>query len=96
MHIPTRFALILPLLGLAACDELAVADNPAALAELRGEKSCVAAVKSESGAATVAINTTLPIVEINRFIVDTDTAGQWTCVTNDAGQAIEIVQRRTG
>lgn len=96
MHNLTRFALILPFVWLTACDELAVADDPAALADLRGQKSCVAAVKNETGAPNVAINTTLPIVEINRFIVDTDTAGRWTCVTNNAGQATEIVQRQTG
>ena len=41
-----RPALCLPLLALAACDEIAVADDPAALADLRGQKSCLAAVRS--------------------------------------------------
>lgn len=46
-----RPALCLTLLGLAACDEIAVADDPAALAELRGQKSCVSAVAQQTGAA---------------------------------------------
>ena len=57
-----RPALCLTLLGLAACDEIAVADDPAALAELRGQKSCVSAVAQQTGASGVAINTTRPIV----------------------------------
>ena len=64
MQIFLRPALCLTLLGLAACDEIAVADNPAALAELRGQKSCAAAVTQQTGAAGVAVNTTRPVVEI--------------------------------
>lgn len=96
MHILTRTAFGLSLLGLAACDELAVANDPVALADLRGQKSCLAAVTSETGASGVAVNTTLPVVELNRFIIDVPNAASWTCVTDEAGKATEIVQRQNG
>lgn len=96
MHILTRSVLGFSLLGLVACDELAVANDPVALAELRGQKSCVAAVAGETGAANVAINTTIPVIELNRFIVDVPGAKMWTCVTDESGKAIEIVERQNG
>ena len=90
----TRFALMLPLFGLAACDELAVMNDPVALAELRGSKNCIAAVENETGVSGATINTTLPVVEVNTYIVDVPNAPYWTCVTDDAGQAQTITQRR--
>jgi len=89
-------ALAFCLLGVAACDEIAVAGDPVALADLRGQKSCVAAVAKETGARGVAINATLPVVELNRFIVDVPNAPMWTCVTDANGKALEIVERQTG
>lgn len=91
-----RPALVVSVLGLAACDELAVANDPVALADLRGQKSCIAAVTGETGASGVAINTTIPVIELNRFIVDVPNAASWTCVTDANGKATEIVQRRNG
>ena len=91
-----RPLLVLSLLGLAACDELAVANDPVALADLRGQKSCIAAVSAETGAAGVAVNTTIPVVELNRYIIDVPNAAPWTCVTDAEGNATEIVERRTG
>ena len=88
--------LVLSLLGLAACDELAVANDPVALADLRGQKSCIAAVSAETGAAGVAVNTPIPVVELNRYIIDVPNAAPWTCVTDAEGNATEIVERRTG
>ena len=96
MKLLVRPALLLSVLGLTACDEIAVANDPAALADVRGQKSCVSAVARETGAAGVAINTTLPVVETNRFIVDVPPDSRWTCVTDDNGTAIEIVRRQNG
>lgn len=92
----TRTALALALFGLAACDEIAVANDPVALADVRGQKSCVAAVSKQTGVAGAQVNTTLPVVELNRFIIDVPGGGQWTCVTDEGGKAIEIVERQTG
>ena len=96
MHILSRSLLGFSLLGLAACDELALANDPVALAELRGQKSCVAAVTSGTGASGVAVNTTLPVIELNRFIIDVPNAAPWTCVTDETGKATQIVERQTG
>ncbi|KIN61195.1 hypothetical protein Z945_2183 [Sulfitobacter noctilucae] len=98
MNHTLRAALAFSVLALAACDELALANDPVALADLRGQKSCIAAVAGETGASGVAINTTIPVVELNRFIVDVPGAkpSRWTCVTDANGKATEIVQRRNG
>ena len=91
-----RPLLILPVLAIAACDEIAVASDPVALADVRGQKSCVRAVAKETGVSGVTVNTALPVVELNRFLVDVPGGGTWTCITDDSGKAIEIVERATG
>jgi hypothetical protein len=91
-----RATLIVSVLGLAACDEAAVINDPVARAELRATKSCVAAVENETGASGVAINTTIPIIELNQYIVNVPNAPYWTCLTNDEGQAQTIVQNQRG
>ncbi|MDF1727245.1 MAG: hypothetical protein P1U53_05780 [Sulfitobacter sp.] len=87
-----RTALVLPFLALAACDEIAVADDPAALAQLRGTKSCVAAVKRQTGASAVTPNTTLPVVEVNQYVIDVAAAPSWTCYTDDNNNAAQLVE----
>ncbi|MEO0389674.1 MAG: hypothetical protein AAF218_01910 [Pseudomonadota bacterium] len=82
------------LLGLAACEEIAVADDPDALADLRGTRSCVRAVAAETGVSGVTINTTLPVIEVNQYIIDVPGQVSWVCYTNDQNQAIELVRLR--
>lgn len=91
-----RPALFLSILGLAACDEIAVANDPVARAELRATKSCIAAVENETGVSGATINTTIPIVEVNQYIVNVPNAPYWTCFTNEEGQAQSIVENRRG
>jgi|GEM_PF-388105 len=91
-----RSALCIAILGLSACDEIAVADNPTALADVRGQKSCLAAVSKETGASGVSINTSRPVVELYRYIIDVPGAGSWACITDENGKAIEIVAQRSG
>jgi len=91
MHYLMRAALCLPLMAVAACDELAVANDPAALADLRAGKSCVSAVNKQVGGGAV-LNTTLPIVEINQYVVDVPKANSWTCYTDDNGRAQELIE----
>lgn len=91
-----RPALCLPFLALAACDEVAVAGDPVALADVRGQKSCVSAVAKQTGKAGVSINTTIPVIETNRFIVDVPGGKRWTCVTDGNGRATELVEQQTG
>ncbi|MBD3663354.1 hypothetical protein [Sulfitobacter aestuariivivens] len=92
MPVFLRSALCLSLLAVAACDEIAVANDPEALADLRGQKSCVRAVVDETGADGVAINTTIPIIETNYFIVDVPNAKSWSCVTDENGRATQIAE----
>ncbi|TMM54704.1 hypothetical protein [Sulfitobacter sabulilitoris] len=81
-------------LVLSACAELATTD-PVERARIRSERSCVAAVEQHTGVKGAAINTTLPVVELNRYIVDTPaTEKPWLCATNDEGSAIEIIEIR--
>ena len=91
-----RPALYLSLLAVAACDEIAVAGDPVALADVRGQKSCVSAVAKESGNKAAVINTTIPIIETGRYIVDVPNAKSWTCVTDANGRATQIVEQQTG
>ncbi|QFT60137.1 hypothetical protein FIU94_15005 [Sulfitobacter sp. THAF37] len=91
-----RPALIIALLGVAACDEVAVANDPVARAELRATKSCIAAVENETGVSGATINTTIPIIELNQYIVNVPNAPYWTCTTNDQGQALTITQNQRG
>ncbi|MEO0939832.1 MAG: hypothetical protein AAFY38_16900 [Pseudomonadota bacterium] len=88
-----RFAP-LALLAVAACDEIAVADDPDALAELRGTKSCIRAVQNETGATGATANTELPVVEVNQYIIDVPGQPSWVCYTNDENQAIQLVKLR--
>lgn len=90
-------ALVLSLGGLAGCDEMAVADDPAALAELRTHKSCIAAVEQHTGISGGTINRTIPIVETNQYIVDLPGgAPKWTCYTDAEGKARELILTRLG
>ena len=96
MRIILRPALGLALLATAACDEIAVANDPEALGDVRGQKSCVRAVSEQTGKAGVTVNNTIPVIELNRFIVDVPGAKSWSCVTDENGKAKEIVEIGTG
>ena len=95
MRFILRPVLCLSLFAVAACDELAVANDPEALADLRGQKNCVKAVNAQTGGATAVINTTIPVIETNYFIVDVAGAKSWTCLTDEKGMATQIVERNT-
>jgi hypothetical protein len=87
-------SLCLSLLALSACDEIAVANDPEALADLRGQKNCIKAVSAQNGGATAAVNTTIPVIETNYFVIDVQGGKSWTCITDDKGMATQIVERR--
>lgn len=95
MQMFLRSALLLSLLGVAACDDVALSGDPAAQADVRGQKSCVSAVAKHTKSAA-KLNTTIPIVETNRFIVDVPNAAPWTCLTDETGKATQIVERKNG
>jgi len=95
MRFILRPALCLSLLAVAACDEIAVANDPEALADLRGQKSCIKAVNAQTGTTGAVINTSIPVIETNYFIVDVVNGKSWNCVTDEKGAALQIVERRT-
>ena len=89
-----RAALCLPLLGVAACDEVALAgDSGGTLSESRGQRTCVKAVADQTKATGVTINTTIPVIEENYFVVDVPNGNSWTCITDESGRATQIAER---
>ena len=82
-------------LTLSACDEIAIAtstDDPEARIAARGARSCVRAVENHTDPTAAEINTTIPVIEVNRFIVDVPgPESPWVCITDDEGNAREIV-----
>ncbi len=95
MSLTLRATLCLSALALAACDEVAVSSDPEARADGRGQRTCVKAVADQTGASGVKINTTIPVIETNYFIVDVPGAKSWTCLTDDSGRATQLVERRS-
>lgn len=96
MHFPMRVALFLPFLALSACEDMASAGDPAARAELASQKSCLRAVKKHTGISGATINTTIPIIETNQYIIDLPNLPSWTCYTDETGAARELIQTRVG
>lgn len=93
-----RFAIILPaaLTALAACDPAEFDADPDVRLEARGARTCVTAVRNQTGEAA-ALNTVLPVVEANQFIVDVASKNQrWVCTTDDAGTAKQLYQLGQG
>jgi hypothetical protein len=56
----------------------------------------VAAVTQQTGATGVAVNTTRPVVELYRHIVDVPGGASWSCITDPNGKAVEIAEQRSG
>lgn len=85
------------LTALAACDPAELDPDPEVRAEARGARKCVAAVREQTADASSVLNTTLPIVEINQFIVDVPGKNsRWLCQTNDAGTPQELLELGIG
>lgn len=90
-----RITLILcaGMMALAGCDAAEFDPDPEVRADARGSRKCVVAVRNQTGDSSAVLNTTLPIVEINQFIVDVPgNQSQWLCQTDDNGNAQELLQ----
>ncbi|WP_372989381.1 hypothetical protein [Sulfitobacter sp.] len=96
MHFSLRLALCLPIMALAACEDMSIANDPVARAEAASQRSCLRAVAKHTGVSGGTINTTLPIVETNQYIVDLPGAPSWTCYTDETGAAKELILTRVG
>ncbi len=86
---------------LAACDpaafdpDLTPEERAQALIDSRGNRTCVRAVEIETGISGATPNTTLPVVELNQYIIDLPgDEAPWTCVTDDDGRAQYIYRTR--
>jgi len=98
MRFFTRPALLacMATLALAACDPAEFDPDPDVRRDARANRTCVKAVKDHVGAPTVQ-NTTLPVVEVNQYIIDViGTSEMWMCRTDDKGTATQFYQMGTG
>ena len=89
-------ALCLSLFTVAGCEEIAVAGDPAALAEVRSQKSCIRAVEQHTKVSGGSINTTIPVVETGQYIIDLPNAPSWTCYVDQNGNATQLIETRLG
>ena len=99
MRILTRPALILSMatLALTACDPAEFDADPDVRRDARANRKCVAVIKEQTGDATAQLNTTLPIVEINQFIVDAPALQEsWMCRTDDEGNPTQMYKLGAG
>ncbi|MFT6088462.1 hypothetical protein [Sulfitobacter sp.] len=94
MHFSLRFALCLPFMALAACEDMATSGDPAARAEAKAQRSCIRAVEKHTGVSGGVINTTIPIVEVHQYIVDVPGLAPWTCYTDENGAAKQLIETR--
>lgn len=98
MRFLTRPALILSMaaLALAACDPAEFDSDPDVRRDARANRTCVNAVSSQTGQPT-QLNTTLPVVEINQYIVDVPALQErWMCRTDDEGTATQLYKLGQG
>ncbi len=98
MRILTRPALMLTLaaLALSACDPAEFDSDPDVRRDARANRTCASAVSEQAG-APAQLNTTLPIVEINQYIMDVPaTQERWMCRTDDEGNATQLYKMGAG
>lgn len=82
-------------LTLAACDPAEFDPDPDVRAEARSNRKCVAAVKKQTGSATASVNTTIPVVEFNQFLIDVPKA-TWVCIADDEGNPKQLYELGKG
>lgn len=83
--------LCLATMALSACDPAEFDADPDIRRDARANRKCVVAVKEQTGDATAQLNTTLPVVEINQYIVDVPANQErWMCRTDDEGTPTQM------
>ncbi|MGJ8596623.1 hypothetical protein [Sulfitobacter sp.] len=94
----TRPALILCVasMALAACDPAEFDSDPDVRRDARANRTCIKAVSEQVG-SPAQLNTTLPIVEVNQYIIDVPaTQESWMCRTDDEGTASQLYKMGAG
>ena len=88
----THPALILCMatMALTACDPAEFDPDPDVRRDARANRTCVNAIKIQTG-SPAQLNTTLPIVEVNQYIIDVPALQErWMCRTDDEGTASQM------
>ena len=78
------------LIGLSACAEFDA--DPDVRLDAKAGRTCIAAIKKHTSASAVSMNTTLPVVEVNQYIIDVEGGSSWTCLTDDNGRAQQFYE----
>lgn len=92
---PALFAAMATL-ALAACDPAEFDADPDVRRDARADRTCTTAVANQTG-APAQLNTVLPVVEINQYIIDVPQLREsWMCRTDDAGTATQLYKIGTG
>lgn len=98
MRILTHPALILFMtaMALTACDLAEFDSDPDVRRDARANRTCAKAVSTQAG-SKAQLNTTLPIVEVNQYIMDVpELQKRWMCRTDDEGDATQLYEMGTG
>jgi hypothetical protein len=83
-------------LALAACDPAEFDKDPDVRRDARANRTCTKAVTEQAG-SKAQLNTTLPIVEVNQYIMDVpETQERWMCRTDDEGNATQLYKMGDG
>jgi hypothetical protein len=94
----TRTALFLCMatMALTACDPAEFDPDPDVRRDARANRTCVNAVTTQTESPAQA-NTTLPVVEINQYIIDVPALEErWMCRTEDDGTASQLYKMGAG
>ncbi|MBB3993972.1 hypothetical protein GGR95_001603 [Sulfitobacter undariae] len=83
-------------MALSACDPTEFDKDPDVRRDARANRTCIKAVSDKAGSPAQA-NTSLPVVEINQYVIDVPTGQQrWMCRTDDEGNATQLYKMGQG
>jgi len=94
----TRPALILctAVMALSACDPAEFDADPDVRRDARANRTCLKAVSDKADSPAQA-NSSLPVVEINQYIIDVPASQErWMCRTDDKGNATQLYKMGQG
>jgi len=92
----TTLVLCMAAMALAACDPAEFDADPDVRRDARANRTCVAAVTNQTKNPS-QLNTTLPVVEVNQYIIDVPVSQErWMCRTDDEGTATQLYKMNAG
>jgi hypothetical protein len=94
---PTTLILCTAILTVSACDPAEFDTDPDVRRDARANRKCVLEVQEIAKDPAAQLNTTLPIVEINQYIIDAPTQQErWMCRTDDEGNPTQLYKLGDG